>query len=202
MCCSLGGRQALFSGFAPGAVHMGVGQTRMTEWGADVMMNQKLGRFACPPFLAKRGSHQDSPIPHSAAVPPPSLGHLVPTPSAIGLFNSKLPPGPPKKGGRTWPNYQGQRLLFAILGPWCHIAASHGESLDGRCAGQEALAADARMALRGPAAVTAQVGINQGSHLHLRSLPRSSLAKMTYLLFGEERWQKIQRFLQPEHLLL
>lgn len=123
-------------------------------------------------------------------------------PSAIGLFNSKLPPGPPKKGGRTWPNYQGQRLLFAILGPWCHIAASHGESLDGCCACQEALAADARMALRGPAAVTAQVGINQGSHLHLRSLPRSSLAKMTYLLFGEERWQKIQRFLQPEHLLL
>ena len=102
LCCSLGGRQALFSGFAPGAVHMGVGQTRMTEWGADVMMNQKLGRFACPPFLAKRGSHQDSPIPHSAAVPPPSLGHLVPTPSAIGLFNSKLPPGPPKKGGRLF----------------------------------------------------------------------------------------------------
>ena len=27
----------------------------------------------------------------------PSLGHLVPTPSDIGLFNSKLPPGLPKK---------------------------------------------------------------------------------------------------------
>lgn len=182
MCCSLGGRQALFSGFAPGAVHMGVGQTRMTEWGADVMMNQKLGHFACPPFLAKRGSHQDSPIPHSAAVPPHHLVTLF-QPHQLDCSTPSFLQGPPKKVAEHGPTTRDRGCYLLSLAP-----ASHGESLDRCCAGQEALAADARMALRGPAAVTAQVGINQGPHLHLRSLPRSSLAKMTYLLFGEERW--------------
>ena len=89
----------------------------MTEWGADVMMNQKFGHFACPPFLAKRGSHQDSPIPHSAAVPP---HHLVTLFQPHQLLDGSTPSflqGSPKKVAEHGPTTRDRGCYLLSLAP-------------------------------------------------------------------------------------